>query len=90
MNDNRRETGARKPVQDHRQAETDQDAGMPEKPKPYGLTESVADVDEKTRHSDGRRPSTASQSEAVAGPALAEHSKDAARPDPRPDPAGRR
>ena len=58
MNTNRRETGARKlqPAQSHR--ETDQNAGMPKKPEPYGLTESVDDVDEKTRHSDGVKPSS--------------------------------
>lgn len=58
MNTNRRETGARKlrPAQPRR--ETDRNAGMPKKPEPYGLTESVDDVDEKTRHSDGVNQST--------------------------------
>ncbi len=58
MNTNNRESGARKlqPARTHR--ETDQNAGMPKKPKPYGLTESVDDVDEKTRHSDGVNPSS--------------------------------
>lgn len=56
MTTNNRETGARKlqPAQTHR--ETDQNAGMPKKPEPYGLTESVDDVDEKTRHSNGVNP----------------------------------
>jgi hypothetical protein len=56
MNTNNRESGARKlqPARTHR--ETDQNAGMPKKPKPYGLTESVDDVDEKTRRSDGVNP----------------------------------
>jgi len=82
MNDNHREPGARKPVQDHRPSETDQDAGMPKKPKPYGLTEPVDDVDAKVRPSDGQQSSRKSRGPAVeqatgAGPALAEHSKDA-------------
>ena len=57
MNSNERETGARKLQPIRRVPETDQNAGMPKKPRPYGLTESVHDVDEKTRHSDGLDPS---------------------------------
>ena len=53
MNTNNRETGARKLQPADRRDETDQNAGMPKKPEPYGLTKSVDDVDEKTRHSDG-------------------------------------
>lgn len=84
MNDNNRETGARKLEADHRPKQTDQDAVLPEKPQPYGLTEPVDEVDEKTRHSDGQNPPGASpagdsRKSAGAGPALAEHSKDAAR-----------
>ena len=56
MSTNRYESGARKPVPDNRLPETDQNAGMPPKPEPYGLTESLDDVDEKTRHSDGVNP----------------------------------
>lgn len=83
MNDNNRETGARKPVEDHRPAETDQSAGMPGKPQPFGLTEPV---DEKPRHSDGQQPSRAAtpspapEKVSGAGPAIAEHSKDAKAP----------
>ena len=55
---NNRETGVRKPHTINPQPETDQNAGMPKKPEPYGLTESVDDVDEKTRHSDGVNPSS--------------------------------
>lgn len=58
MNTNNRETGARKLQPADRRDETDQNAGMPKKPEPYGLTESVDDVDEKTRHSDGVNPSS--------------------------------
>jgi len=56
MSTNRRETGARKLQPPDRREETDQNAGMPKKPVPYGLTESVDNVDEKTRHSDGVNP----------------------------------
>jgi hypothetical protein len=52
MSTNRRETGARKLQPDHRTAAKDQDAALPKKPAPYGLTEPVDDVEEKTRHSD--------------------------------------
>ena len=83
MNDNRRETGARKLEADNRPKETDQDAALPDKPQPYGLTEPVDDVDEKTRHSDGQNPpktAPAGDSRSTgAGPAIAEHSKDAGR-----------
>lgn len=58
MNTSRRETGARKLQPADRSDETDQNAGMPKKPEPYGLTESVDDVDEKTRHSHGVNPSS--------------------------------
>ncbi|MEO3385331.1 hypothetical protein [Mesorhizobium sp. CAU 1741] len=57
MDGNDRETGARTTRIDNRPTQTDQNAGMPKKPKPYGLTESVDDVEEKTRHSDGQNPS---------------------------------
>lgn len=53
MVENKRETGARKLEPAHRSRETDQNAGMPKKPVPYGLTEPVEEVNEKTRHSDG-------------------------------------
>jgi hypothetical protein len=56
MTTNNRETGARKPQTARRLRETDQNAGMPKKPEPYGLTESVDDVEEKTRRSDGVNP----------------------------------
>ena len=60
MTTNRRETGARKLQPDHRAAIKDQDAALPKKPTPYGLTESVNDVEEKTRHSDGVNPGAGS------------------------------
>lgn len=86
--DNRRETGARKYPADNRTAEseTSQDAALPKPKAPYGLTESVDDTNEKTRHSDGvnpsRRPTPSPATEKVsgAGPAIAEHSKDAKAP----------
>jgi hypothetical protein len=56
MVENKRETGARKLEPVHRSRETDQNAGMSKKPAPYGLTEPIDDVDEKTRHSDGVNP----------------------------------
>jgi hypothetical protein len=85
MNDNHRETGARKLEADHRPKETDQDAALTEKPQPYGLTEPSSDVHEKTRHSDGQNPPGTSPAgdsmkTAGAGPAIAEHSRDAATP----------
>lgn len=52
------ETGSRKLRSDHRPARTDQNAAMPRRPVPYGLTEPIDDVDEKTRHSDGANPNT--------------------------------
>ncbi len=77
MVDNRRETGAQKLQADERREETDQNAALPKKPEPYGLTESVDDVDEKTRHSDGVNPpkgasdatATERAARAKAGPA---------------------
>lgn len=56
MVENKRETGARKLEPVHRSRETDQNAGMPKKPVPYGLTEPVEDVDEKPRYSNGVNP----------------------------------
>jgi hypothetical protein len=86
--DNRRETGARKYPLDKRTAEngTSQDASRPEPKAPYGLAKGVDDTNEKTRHSDGvkpsRRPTPSPAPEKVsgAGPAIAEHSKDAKAP----------
>lgn len=57
MKSNHRETGARKLQPTRRVPETDQNAGMPKKPRPYGLTEAVHYVNEKTRHSDGMNTS---------------------------------
>jgi hypothetical protein len=86
---NNRETGAR-----HLPAKTDADANddfaqhaaTNRKPKDgVGLTERLDDANEKTRHYDGqnpgmRTPSPATEKVAGAGPALAEHSKDAKAP----------
>jgi hypothetical protein len=60
MTANRRETGARKLQPVHRATTKDQDAALPNKPVPYGLTEPVDDVEEKTRHSDGVNPGAGS------------------------------
>lgn len=60
MTTNRRETGARKLQSDPRAATENQDAALPKKPAPYGLTESIDDVEEKTRHSDGVNPGAGS------------------------------
>jgi hypothetical protein len=63
-----------------------QDAATNRKPKSgVGLTEPVDDANEKTRHYDGQNPGRHSPSPATekvsgAGPALAEHSKDAKAP----------
>lgn len=83
--DNDRETGAR-----HFPAKTDadassqfsQEAAKNRKPeRGEGLTEAVNETNEKTRHSDGQNPPTSPNADAQqisgAGPALAEHSKDA-------------
>lgn len=86
--DNRRETGARKypAVKRTEESETSQDAALPKRPSPYGLTERLDETNEKTRHSDGvnpsRRPTPSPAPEKVsgAGPAMAEHSKDAKAP----------
>lgn len=83
---NNRETGAR-----HLPAKTDadanedfsQDAAENRKPKAgVGLTEPDGDVNEKTRHYDGQNPRRLATSPAIeqvsgAGPAMAQHSKDA-------------
>jgi hypothetical protein len=86
---NNRETGARHlPAKTEADANDDfaQDAATNRKPKDgVGLTEPLDDVNEKTRHYDGqnpgmRTPSPATEKVAGAGPALAEHSKDAKAP----------
>lgn len=60
MVENRRETGGRvlKPVQTDVQTEkqTDQDAALPKRPKPYGLTRKLDETEEKARHSEGVDP----------------------------------
>ncbi len=86
--DNRRETGAREYPADKRtkESETSQDASLAKPKAPYGLTERVDETNEKTRHSGGvnpsRRPTPSPAPEKVsgAGPAIAEHSKDAKAP----------
>ena len=88
MNDNNRETGAREPkagVSQRPDQIHNGDRGDEPK-KPYGLTEPVDEVDEKTRLSDGQQPSKmptpspATEKVSGAGPAIAEHSKDAKAP----------
>ena len=84
---NKRETGARKypAASADTRRELSQDAALPKQKKPYGLTESAEDTEEKTRHSDGQNPSRSTPSPATektsgAGPALSKHSKDANAP----------
>jgi hypothetical protein len=83
---NNRETGARKypAVSAARSSATSQNSALPKHKKPYGLTESVDDTEEKTRHSDGQNPSRtssdATEKTSGAGPALSKHSKDAIAP----------
>ena len=87
-NKNNRETGARAfPAK----ADADvsdqfsQEAAKNKRPaKGMGLTEGLEDVNDKTRHSDGRNPgpnpatpSPSPEQVSGAGPAMAEHSKDA-------------
>jgi hypothetical protein len=87
---NNRETGARHlPAKQDADAHDDfsQDAATNRLPKGgVGLTEPLGDVNEKTRHYDGQDPSKrstpppATEKVSGAGPALAEHSKDAKAP----------
>jgi hypothetical protein len=56
MSRQKRETGARKIESVRRTSETNQNAGMPRKPEPYGLTEGVDETQDKTRKSDGVDP----------------------------------
>ena len=87
-NENNRETGARAfPAKADADAsdQFSQEAAKNKQPdKGMGLTEAQDEVNEKTRHSDGRNPSrnqpTSSPSTekgSEAGPATAEHSKGA-------------
>lgn len=88
QDDNDRETGARAPKPGHSLRPDPIHTGDrgDEPKKPYGLTEPADDADEKTRHSDGQRPSRrptpspATEKVSGAGPATAEHSKDAKAP----------
>jgi hypothetical protein len=86
---NRRETGATKyPVKNDADLSDDfsQDAAGNDKPKGgMGLTKPAGEVDDKTHQSDGQNPRRATPSPATektsgAGPAMAEHSKDAKAP----------
>jgi hypothetical protein len=88
-NENKRETGARKfPAKAGADSSDDfsQDATNKKPADGAGLTESVNEANEKTRHSEGqnpsKRPTPSSATEKVsgAGPAIAEHSKDAKAP----------
>ena len=70
-----------------------QDAASNTPPDGIGNSEPVDDVDEKTRHSDGQNPATLATTspdpqKLGAGPAIAEHSKDAwEKPSSDNDPA---
>ena len=84
------ETGARKfPAKADADASDafSQDAATNKRPADgMGLTEPVDEVNEKTRHSEGKNPpkrptpSPATEKVSGAGPAIAEHSKDAKAP----------
>lgn len=84
--DNERESGTRKlAAVDRETKEMSQNAVLPKQDKPYGLTETMDDTQDKTRQSDATNPSQATPSPATqkgsgAGPAIAEHSKDAKTP----------
>jgi hypothetical protein len=86
--ENNRETGARNPKPGVNICPNPVHTGdRGDEPKEsFGLTEPVDDVDEKTRHSDGEQPSRqatsspATEKVSGAGPAIAEHSKDAKAP----------
>lgn len=93
--ENHRETGARKfPAKDRTDALDDfsQDAALKKPPLTgIGLTEASsdvqADVNEKTRHSDGQNPSAGDRRSDGSERDVAEHSKDAHTQDvgkPRP------
>jgi hypothetical protein len=80
------ETGARKyPASETSPSETDTHAGMPTA-NPFGLTQADDETSEKTRQSEGvnqprqATPAPATEKFAGAGPAMAEHSKDAKAP----------
>ena len=91
-NENNRESGARKyPAKTEADVSDQVSQGAATNKKPaggIGLTEPLDDVDEKTRHSDGQNPSRrstpspATEKVSGAGPAIAEHSKDAKAPKP--------
>ena len=87
-NENNRETGARAfPAKADADAsdQFSQEAAKNKQPaKGMGLTEAQDEVNEKTRHSDGRNPSRnqptsspSTEKESEASPATAEHSKGA-------------
>ena len=85
-NENNRETGARAfPAKADADAsdQVSQEAAINKQPgKGMGLAEAQDDVNDKTRHSDGRNaspatPSPSTEKASGAGPAIAEHSKDA-------------
>lgn len=53
--DNNRETGARRyPVDPEADPHPSDSASVPERKRPYGLTEKVGDVHDKTRQSDAQ------------------------------------
>jgi hypothetical protein len=95
--ENCRQTGARayNPAPDEwNRDEVTSEAALPKKPEPYGLTRKQDETLEKTRQSEGQNPPSmpgrptpgpATEKTSGAGPAQAEHSKDAKSPQ-----AGRR
>lgn len=52
----RRETGRRTARIAEERPETDTEAALPRKPRPYGLTEAVDETQDKTRRSEGTNP----------------------------------
>lgn len=56
MSRNERETGGRILKERADPPETDQDAALPARPNPYGLTRPVDETEEKTRVSNGTDP----------------------------------
>lgn len=88
-NSNNHETGARKfPARADADTSDEFSQSAAENRKPangIGLTESLDDVNENTRHTDGvnsprRTSSPAPEKVSGLGPAIAEHSKDAKAP----------
>lgn len=68
--DNNRETGARKypPEPSAEDRDKSQQTVRPQRKKPYGLTQSVEETNEKTHQSDGQDMRVAADAASVADP----------------------